>query len=468
MFSLQTTSPTRDDSRLIWGYYITASILSAILTLGVIFGPMYYLIAGITTTFHPFFASPGLTNAIIEIVGTGLALTILWVGIPYATVIAHGSIEGLFFAETNKDRDKHLGTTNVGLTILLVAGVILSVAQLSIIRDVSVLADLAQYQLPHTTPIYWATLIVPSLGSLAYAYVVTDIEVTDFEESDSSSTNTTSTSETTSQKANDRQKTGANQDNEESQDNKNEFQWAVPNGPGFDQIGGYEDVKTQFRTEVIDAIKDDDGAYERFGVTPPTGILLHGPPGTGKSLFGEALADELGVPYTKLTQADLSSKWVNETPELVNTLFTEAEQFDRALVFIDEIDGLLSNRGGQGHSEDSKTVNEFLPHLADNDDVIVVAATNRRDILDDAAIRSGRFDLDIEVGLPDQDARRKILDVHLEGRENDISDAERDQLAKVMEGMSGADIESLVERSARKAAHENHNTLKRDHIWNEV
>jgi len=164
----------------------------------------------------------------------------------------------------------------------------------------------------------------------------------------------------------------------------------------------------------------------------------------------------------------LSSKWVNETPELVNTLFAEASQFDRALVFIDEIDGLLSNRGSQGHSEDSKTVNEFLPHLADNDDVIVVAATNRRDILDDAAIRSGRFDLDIEIGLPAFEARKEILSVHLQGRENNISEEEREQLAKLMEGKSGADIESLVNRAARKAAHENHSTLKRDHILDDI
>lgn len=457
MFSLQTTSPAKSDSRLIWGYYLTAATLTFSLTLGMVLGPSHYLIAETTRTFHPFFSPPGLTNAIVEVAGAGIVLAILWIIIPGGVTLAQGIIDALFLGTTNKDQDKHLGTTRAGILAAVVGGGLLTIAQLPLFGEV------VGFQIPHFSPSYWVFLVLPSVGTVVWAFVATDGQATPTNKLGTDGTPSANQNEAHGRKQ--RQRTGSG---DEDDVDEHEFTWKIPEGPGFEQVGGYPEVKEQFHSEVTDAVQDTTGAYERFDVTPPTGILLHGPPGTGKSLIGRSLAEELGVPYTELTQADLSSKWVNETPELIQSLFEEATSFEQAVVFIDEIDGLLRKRGGSGHAEDAKGVNEFLPRLAENDDIIVIAATNRKDVLDDAAIRSGRFDLHIKMGLPDQEAREEILRVHLEGRHNDLDESDITQLARMSDGLSGADLEASVISAAREAASENSSTLEKHHIKEQI
>ena len=165
---------------------------------------------------------------------------------------------------------------------------------------------------------------------------------------------------------------------------------------------------------VLRPLSHTDAAYERFNVSPPNDILLHGPPGTGKTHFARAIAGELGHPYLELSAGDIKSRWVNESTEQVNQLFKEAEQFERCVIFVDEIDALLAGRGNDLHREHAQVVNEFLAHLDDEDpSFLLIAATNRADLLDEAATRRGRFDQQYEVGLPDKEARELIFRVRL-------------------------------------------------------
>ena len=181
---------------------------------------------------------------------------------------------------------------------------------------------------------------------------------------------------------------------------------------------------------VLRPLSHTDAAYERFNVSPPNGILLHGPPGTGKTHFARAIAGELGHPYLELSAGDIKSRWVNESTEQVNQLFNEAEQFDRCVIFVDEIDALLAGRGNDLHREHAQVVNEFLAHLDDEDpSFLLIAATNRADLLDEAATRRGRFDQQYEVGLPDKEARELIFRVRLRELPTELDEEDYENLA---------------------------------------
>ncbi len=196
-----------------------------------------------------------------------------------------------------------------------------------------------------------------------------------------------------------------------------------------------------------------DDAYERFNVSPPNGILLYGPPGTGKTLFARAIAGELGHPYLELSAGDIKSRWINESTEQVNRLFDEAEQFDRCVIFIDEIDALLAGRGKDLHREHAQVVNEFLAHLDEEDpNFLVIAATNRADLLDEAATRRGRFDQQYKIDRPDQDAREAIFRVHLRDRPTSLDDGDYRQAAAQADGLNSADIIGIVDDAAMRAA----------------
>ncbi|MFC7216544.1 AAA family ATPase, partial [Saliphagus sp. GCM10025334] len=143
------------------------------------------------------------------------------------------------------------------------------------------------------------------------------------------------------------------------------YRWEPAPETRFADIGGMESLKTNIERSVLRPLTRIDEAYERFNVSPPNGILLYGPPGTGKTLFARAIAGELGHPYLELSAGDIKSRWINESTEQVNQLFAEAEQFDRCVIFIDEIDALLADRGNDLHREHAQVVNEFLAHLDD-------------------------------------------------------------------------------------------------------
>jgi len=240
-----------------------------------------------------------------------------------------------------------------------------------------------------------------------------------------------------------------------------EFDWTTDTGVNFSDIGGMEDLKTRLEREVIRPLTTDRERAEALGIHAPN-VLLYGPPGTGKTFVAKAVANELDLPFVRLSGADVTSKWINESPERINRLFTEAQRMAAreggAVIFLDELDSVLKARSGAGraHEEDNKIVNEFLAHLQEtkDHDVVFIGATNRREALDEAATRRGRIDREIEIGIPDLDARTEILRARLRFREQELSEHDLTTVAEHTDGFSAAELEGLVEDAARVAAFE--------------
>lgn len=227
-----------------------------------------------------------------------------------------------------------------------------------------------------------------------------------------------------------------------------QYDWEGTPNTRFEDIGGYDDVKEKLERKVIKPHKDENGLYDHFNVDPIHGVLFYGPPGTGKTLFARALANELNRTFIEVSHADLTHSHINKSPRLIENLFIEAEM-QRAVVFIDEADTLLSERGkDNAHEEDSKITNTFLTWLTKEDtSYIVILTTNNRDNMDDAALRSGRVDAEFEIGLPNLEARKKILKEKLLDVPHNFNDDHIRYFAKNLEGKSGADIESLINQA---------------------
>lgn len=239
-----------------------------------------------------------------------------------------------------------------------------------------------------------------------------------------------------------------------------EYNWQDSTDVSFADVGGMETVKAELRTDIIRPMTVDREKAKEFGIPLPN-VLLYGPPGTGKTFLAKALATELGVPMVQLSASDVTSRWINASSERIGRLFDEARakaaDAGGAVVFLDELDAVLTKRGGMdSHEEDRKVVNEFLNHLQDvtEDDVLFVGATNKREDLDDAAVRSGRIDKEIYVGLPDAEARGAILAAQLRDRPHDLDDDELAGLAAQTEEFTAADLAGLVEDAARNALFE--------------
>lgn len=237
-----------------------------------------------------------------------------------------------------------------------------------------------------------------------------------------------------------------------------DYDWQLTSDTTFDDVGGMDDVKEQLRREILNPLQGDTERYREFGVSIPN-LLLHGPPGTGKTYMAQSLAGELDYPFVKLSASDITSKWINESGDNINDLFREAEQIGTehgyAIVFIDEIDALLADRGmDQQHSENKKVVDEFLNHLSECGErrTLFIGATNHFESLDSAAVRTGRIDKKIFVPLPDVDARVAIFRAQLKSRPGGAPDTDRlRKLAEVLDGKNAADIKGIVDRSARRA-----------------
>lgn len=253
-----------------------------------------------------------------------------------------------------------------------------------------------------------------------------------------------------------RQETGSKNTETKIDTSEYEFNWMSETDVDFSDIGGMEDLKGELRAEVIKPIENQEKA-EELGVSAPN-IVFHGPPGTGKTYTAQALATELGLPFAKLSGADVQSKWINESSTKVNNLFSEAKRVaakeDGAVVFLDELDSVLKNRTGTGsaHEEDNKVVNEFLNHLEDTKEhnLVFIGATNRLDALDEAGIRSGRIDKKIHVGKPDAAAREAILRAHLNQRKHEVPDQSIVELARATNGAVAADLELVVNSAAKQ------------------
>ena len=219
----------------------------------------------------------------------------------------------------------------------------------------------------------------------------------------------------------------------------------------FADIAGYEGVKQEI-TEVVDFLRMPD-RFREIGARVPKGMLLVGPPGTGKTLFARAVAGEAGVGFLSVTGSDFMEMFVGVGASRVRDLFQQARRMGRAIIFIDEIDSIGRKRGaglGGGHDEREQTLNQMLSEMdgfETAEGIVIMAATNRPDILDPALLRPGRFDRSIVVPLPEFSERRAILDVHTRDKRMG-PDVDLDVMAKATPGMSGADLANLVNEAA--------------------
>jgi cell division protease FtsH len=225
----------------------------------------------------------------------------------------------------------------------------------------------------------------------------------------------------------------------------------------FADVAGYEGVKKEV-TEVIDFLKHPE-RFAEIGARIPKGILLVGPPGTGKTLIARAVAGEAGVPFLSVTGSDFMEMFVGVGASRVRDLFNTARKMGKAIIFIDEIDSIGRKRGaglGGGHDEREQTLNQMLSEMDGFEvttGIVMMAATNRPDILDPALLRPGRFDRQVVVPLPELEDRRQILDVHIRHKRID-PDVDLDLVARGTPGMSGADLANLVNEAALFAVRE--------------
>ena len=240
----------------------------------------------------------------------------------------------------------------------------------------------------------------------------------------------------------------------------------------FKDVAGLEGAKEEV-TEVVDFLKNSD-KYTKLGAKIPKGVLLVGPPGTGKTLLAKAVAGEAQVPFFSLSGSDFVEMFVGVGASRVRDLFAQAKAKSPAIIFIDEIDAIGRARGGKnitgGNDERENTLNQLLTEMdgfGTDTNVIIMAATNRADILDKALLRAGRFDRSIYVDLPELHERKEIFDVHLKKIKLDDS-VDRDFLAKQTPGFSGADIANVCNEAALIAARKSHESVTKQDFLDAV
>lgn len=225
----------------------------------------------------------------------------------------------------------------------------------------------------------------------------------------------------------------------------------------FNDVGGMSDLKQTLRDKVIDPLERTE-LYEAYGVTVVNGILLHGPPGTGKTYISEALAGELGYSFIDVTPADITSSLVGEASTNVEDLFDVARANQPCLVFVDEIDAIAAQRSGgaQKTQSERQMVNQLLEELSaiQGEEIIVVGATNLVTEVDDALRRSGRFDERIEVPPPDRTARKAILRIHLRDKPVLTEDIDWEAVADRTDGFVASDMELVATEAAFEAISE--------------
>ena len=237
----------------------------------------------------------------------------------------------------------------------------------------------------------------------------------------------------------------------------------------FQNVAGLEEEKEELK-EVVDFLKDPQ-KYTRVGARIPKGVILVGPPGTGKTLLAKAVAGEAGVPFFSISGSDFVEMFVGVGASRVRDLFEEGKRHAPCIIFIDEIDAVARQRGtgmGGGHDEREQTLNQLLVEMDGfgvNEGIIVMAATNRVDILDPAILRPGRFDRKVGVGRPDIKGREEILHVHAKDKPLG-EDVDLKQIAQTTAGFTGADLENLMNEAAIAAARKGHVFIRQKDIKN--
>jgi cell division protease FtsH len=235
----------------------------------------------------------------------------------------------------------------------------------------------------------------------------------------------------------------------------------------FDDVAGCDEEKEEM-AELIEYLKNPK-RFARMGARIPKGVLLVGAPGTGKTLLAKAVAGEADVPFYSISGSDFVEMFVGVGASRVRDMFKKAQQTAPCIIFIDEIDAVGRQRGtglGGGHDEREQTLNQLLVEMdgiTDNSGVVIVAATNRPDVLDPALLRPGRFDRQITVSLPDRRGRTAILKVHARNKKL-ADDTDLDALSKRTPGFSGADLENVLNEAAILAVRENDTLIRMHHL----
>ena len=248
--------------------------------------------------------------------------------------------------------------------------------------------------------------------------------------------------------------------------NLNEIEYIGSSTMKFNDVAGNYEAKNSLK-ELVDFIQNPE-KYSKFNVRMPKGILLYGAPGTGKTLMAKALAGEAGVPFYAVSGSDFVQVYAGLGAGRIRNLFKKAKKSGKSVVFIDEIDAIGKKRAAgniKGSDESDRTLNALLTEMsgfADDSGTIVVAATNRIDTLDDALLRPGRFDRQIEIMLPDKNARKDIIQLYLD--KIHAKDVNIEVLADLTVYFSGAMIENLINEAALLAIRENSDNISEDHI----
>src|SRR5438309_6954358 len=243
----------------------------------------------------------------------------------------------------------------------------------------------------------------------------------------------------------------------------------TPDAPkiGFKDVAGVDEAVEELQE--IKEFLENPKKFQALGARIPKGVLLYGPPGTGKTLLARAVAGEAGVPFFSISGSDFVEMFVGVGASRVRDLFEQAKQASPCIVFMDEIDAVGRHRGaglGGGHDEREQTLNQLLVEMDGfelKDNIILIAATNRPDILDPALLRPGRFDRQIVVDRPDRNGRRKILEVHSKGKPL-APEIDLDTLAAGTPGFTGADLANLVNEAALLAARRSKKTIEQDEL----
>ena len=239
------------------------------------------------------------------------------------------------------------------------------------------------------------------------------------------------------------------------------------NKTNLDSVAGLKEEKEELE-EIVEFLKEP-GKFTKVGARIPKGVLLEGPPGTGKTLLAKAVAGEANVPFFSISGSDFVEMFVGVGASRVRDLFEDAKKNAPCIVFIDEIDAVARRRGtgmGGGHDEREQTLNQLLVEMDGfgvNEGIIVMAATNRVDILDPAILRPGRFDRKVTVGVPDVGGREEILKVHAKNKPLG-DDVDLKQIAQTTAGFTGADLENLLNEAAIQAAKDSRAYLKQEDI----
>ncbi|WP_144903084.1 CDC48 family AAA ATPase [Halobellus captivus] len=224
----------------------------------------------------------------------------------------------------------------------------------------------------------------------------------------------------------------------------------------WDDVGGLEDPKQTVKESVEWPLTSQD-RFDRMGIDPPKGVLLYGPPGTGKTLIAKAVANETNANFISVRGPQLLSKWVGESEKAIRQTFRKARQVSPTIIFFDELDSLAPSRGAEtGNNVSERVVNQLLTELdglEENGNVMVIAATNRPDMIDPALIRSGRFDRLVLIGQPDEEGREQILKIHT--RDSPLApDVSLREIAEITDGYVGSDLQTIAREAAIEALRE--------------